>query len=91
VVIVKPGFPYLDVVHAVKTAYPDVPLAAYHVSGEYSMLKAAALRGSLDEKKTPRAGCIGGSIRFSASGLGTCRADGRLLDYESSTGETAAA
>ncbi|HLQ32422.1 MAG TPA: porphobilinogen synthase, partial [Chloroflexota bacterium] len=50
-VIVKPGLPYLDVVHAVKTAHPDVPLAAYHVSGQYSMLKAAALRGWLDEKR----------------------------------------
>jgi porphobilinogen synthase len=50
-VIVKPGLPYLDVVHAVKTAHPDVPLATYHVSGEYSMLKAAALRGWLDEKR----------------------------------------
>jgi porphobilinogen synthase len=50
-VIVKPGLPYLDVVHAAKTAHPDVPLAAYHVSGEYSMLKAAALRGWLDEKR----------------------------------------
>src|SRR5207302_3285990 len=50
-VMVKPALPYLDVVHAVKTAYPDVPLAAYHVSGEYSMLKAAALRGWLDEKR----------------------------------------
>jgi porphobilinogen synthase len=50
-IIVKPGLPYLDVVHAVKTAHPDVPLAAYHVSGEYSMLKAAVLRGWLDEKR----------------------------------------
>jgi porphobilinogen synthase len=50
-VIVKPGLPYLDVVHAVKIAHPDVPLAAYHVSGEYSMLKAAALCGWLDEKR----------------------------------------
>ena len=41
-VMVKPALPYLDVVHAVKTAYPDVPLAAYNVSGEYAMLKAAA-------------------------------------------------
>jgi len=50
-ILVKPGLPYLDVVHAVKTAHPDVPLAAYHVSGEYSMLKAAVLRGWLDEKR----------------------------------------
>ena len=51
-VMVKPALPYLDVVHAVKTAYPDVPLAAYNVSGEYAMLKAAALNGWLDERRS---------------------------------------
>jgi porphobilinogen synthase len=50
-VMVKPALPYLDVVHAVKSAYPDVPLAAYNVSGEYAMLKAAALQGWLDERR----------------------------------------
>jgi porphobilinogen synthase len=50
-VMVKPALPYLDVVHAVKTAYPDVPLAAYNVSGEYAMLKAAARLGWLDERR----------------------------------------
>src|ERR671927_411195 len=49
-VMVKPALPYLDVVHAVKTAHPDVPLAAYNVSGEYAMLKAAALQGWLEER-----------------------------------------
>jgi porphobilinogen synthase len=50
-VMVKPALPYLDVVHAVKTTYPDVPLAAYTVSGEYAMLKAAAANGWLDERR----------------------------------------
>src|SRR5947207_12803326 len=50
-VMVKPAMPYLDVVRAVKTSYPDVPLAAYNVSGEYAMLKAAALQGWLDERR----------------------------------------
>jgi porphobilinogen synthase len=50
-VMVKPALPYLDVVHAVKTAHPDVPLVAYNVSGEYAMLKAAALRGWIDERR----------------------------------------
>jgi porphobilinogen synthase len=36
----------------VKTAYPDVPLAAYNVSGEYAMLKAAAANGWLDERRS---------------------------------------
>src|SRR6185437_10928592 len=50
-VMVKPALPYLDVVHAVKLQYPDVPLAAYNVSGEYAMLKAAAQNGWLDERR----------------------------------------
>src|SRR5438105_10551877 len=49
--MVKPALPYLDVVHAVKSAFPDIPLAAYNVSGEYAMLKAAALNGWLDERR----------------------------------------
>jgi porphobilinogen synthase len=47
IVMVKPALPYLDVVMAVKDAV-DVPVAAYHVSGEYAMLKAAAENGWLD-------------------------------------------
>ena len=47
--MVKPGLPYLDVVHRVKQA-TGAPLAAYHVSGEYSMLKAAVRAGWLDER-----------------------------------------
>jgi len=50
-VMVKPALPYLDVVHAVKTTYPDVPLAAYNVSGEYAMLKAAAAQGWINERR----------------------------------------
>ncbi len=49
-VMVKPAHAYLDVIRAVKTAYPGAPLAAYHVSGEYAMLKAAAGAGVFDEK-----------------------------------------
>jgi porphobilinogen synthase len=47
--MVKPAGPYLDVVRRVKEA-TNAPLAAYHVSGEYSMLKAAAERGWIDEQ-----------------------------------------
>jgi porphobilinogen synthase len=47
--MVKPALPYLDVIHRVKEA-TGAPLAAYHVSGEYSMLKAAAANGWLDER-----------------------------------------
>jgi porphobilinogen synthase len=50
-IMVKPALPYLDVVRMVKDAYPDVPLAAYNVSGEYAMLKAAARNGWLDERR----------------------------------------
>jgi porphobilinogen synthase len=47
VLMVKPALPYLDVLAAARREF-DVPLAAYHVSGEYAMLKAAAERGWLD-------------------------------------------
>jgi porphobilinogen synthase len=47
--IVKPALPYLDVVRRVKEA-TGAPVAAYHVSGEYSMLKAAAANGWIDER-----------------------------------------
>lgn len=49
IVIVKPAVNYLDVVHRVK-AHFGLPTAAYHVSGEYSMIKAAAANGWIDEK-----------------------------------------
>ena len=48
--MVKPALPYLDVIRRVHEAFPQLPLAAYNVSGEYSMLKAAAARGWLDER-----------------------------------------
>ena len=47
IVMVKPALAYLDVIAAARTAV-DLPLAAYHVSGEYSMIKAAAERGWID-------------------------------------------
>ena len=46
-VMVKPALSYLDVIHEVRR-HVDVPLAAYHVSGEYSMIKAAAANGWID-------------------------------------------
>jgi porphobilinogen synthase len=49
-VMVKPGMPYLDIVRRVKDAY-KAPTFVYQVSGEYSMLKAAAANGWLDERK----------------------------------------
>lgn len=65
-VMVKPGMPYLDIVRRVKDEFA-VPTFAYQVSGEYAMLKAAALNGWLDEKRVvmeslmafKRAGCDG--------------------------------
>lgn len=48
IVMVKPGVPYLDVVRAVKEQV-DIPVAAYHVSGEYAMIKAASAKGWLNE------------------------------------------
>jgi porphobilinogen synthase len=48
-VMVKPALPYLDVIRRVREA-TDVPLAAYNVSGEYAMIKAAVAQGLLDER-----------------------------------------
>jgi porphobilinogen synthase len=50
IVMVKPALPYLDVISRVREA-ADLPVAAYNVSGEYSMLKAAAGNGWLDEER----------------------------------------
>ncbi|MFL5966996.1 MAG: porphobilinogen synthase [Gaiellaceae bacterium] len=48
--MVKPALPCLDVIRAVRDEF-DLPLAAYNVSGEYAMIKAAAARGLLDERQ----------------------------------------
>jgi porphobilinogen synthase len=50
IVMVKPALPYLDVLNRVKTQF-GYPTAAYHVSGEYAMLKAAARNGWIDERR----------------------------------------
>jgi porphobilinogen synthase len=50
IVMVKPALTYLDVIAKVKAAF-NVPVAAYHVSGEYAMLKAAARNGWIDEER----------------------------------------
>lgn len=50
IVMVKPALPYLDIIYRIKQEF-GMPTAAYNVSGEYSMLKAAAQQGWLDEKK----------------------------------------
>jgi porphobilinogen synthase len=50
IVMVKPALPYLDVIREVRRAF-DAPLAAYNVSGEYAMVKAAAERGWVDEER----------------------------------------
>jgi len=51
IVMVKPGMPYLDIVREVKNEF-DVPVAVYQVSGEYSMIKAAAEKGWLNHDQT---------------------------------------
>ncbi len=70
-VMVKPGMPYLDVLYRVKREF-GVPTFAYHVSGEYAMLKAAAANGWLDERKCVMETMIG----FKRAG-----ADGVLTYY----------
>ncbi len=53
IVMVKPALPYLDVIRAVAET-SDRPVAAYNVSGEYAMVKAAAARGWVDEDRMMR-------------------------------------
>jgi porphobilinogen synthase len=50
IVMVKPALAYLDILRDVREHFPGVPLAAYNVSGEFSMIKAAAERGWIDER-----------------------------------------
>ena len=47
--MIKPGLPYLDIVHQVKQTF-GMPTFAYHVSGEYAMLKAASQNGWINER-----------------------------------------
>ncbi len=64
IIMVKPALPYLDIIHKVREIFP-VPVAAYQVSGEYSMIKAASKAGWLNEERVvyetllgiKRAGC----------------------------------
>jgi porphobilinogen synthase len=56
--MVKPAGPYLDIIHRVR-ARSDLPLAAYQVSGEYAMLKAAAERGWIDEPRAAMESLLG--------------------------------
>ena len=73
-IMVKPGMPYLDIVRRAKTEF-GVPTFAYQVSGEYAMLKAAALNGWLNEQQVvmesllafKRAGCDGILTYFAKS------------------------
>lgn len=50
-IMIKPALPYLDIIRQARDRFPDLPLAAYNVSGEYSMLKAAARLGWLEERR----------------------------------------
>lgn len=66
-VMVKPALPYLDIIRQVYDRFPGVPLAAYNVSGEFSMLKAAARLGWLDEKAAALESLI--AIRRAGAGI----------------------
>ncbi|MDY0266548.1 MAG: porphobilinogen synthase [Methanimicrococcus sp.] len=57
ILMVKPGMPYLDIVYRIKQEF-KMPLAIYQVSGEYAMIKAAAEKGWLDEKKSFYEACL---------------------------------
>ncbi len=51
ILMVKPALAYLDVIRRLRDTFPEKPLAAYNVSGEYAMIKAAAAQGWLDERR----------------------------------------
>ena len=67
VIMVKPALPYLDVIRRVRDRF-EYPIAAYNVSGEYSMVKAAAARGWLDERRVALE-CLTGIKRAGADML----------------------
>lgn len=48
--MVKPGLPYLDIIHRLKSEF-RLPTYAYQVSGEYAMIKAAGINGWIDEER----------------------------------------
>jgi porphobilinogen synthase len=66
-VMVKPALPYLDIIRQVRDRFPGVPLAAYNVSGEFSMVKAAAAKGWIDERRVALE-CLT-SIRRAGAGI----------------------
>jgi porphobilinogen synthase len=49
--MVKPALPYLDIIRQLHDYFPELPLTAYNVSGEYAMIKAAAANGWLEEER----------------------------------------
>ena len=57
--MVKPALPYLDVIRVVRDAFPQVPLVAYNVSGEYSLVKAAASLGWIDGEQVMLESLVG--------------------------------
>ena len=53
IIMIKPALPYLDIIRRVKDMF-RCPIAAYQVSGEYAMMKAAAAKGWIDEPRAMR-------------------------------------
>jgi porphobilinogen synthase len=67
IVMVKPALPYLDILREVANHFPGVPLAAYNVSGEFSMVKAAAERGWIDQRAVALESLV--AIRRAGAGI----------------------
>jgi porphobilinogen synthase len=78
ILMVKPAMPYLDVLRRLKDNI-DLPLAAYQVSGEYSMIKAAAMQGWLDEKQVVLESLTG--IKRAGAGLILSYFSEQVLDW----------
>ncbi len=66
IVMVKPAGPYLDIIRRVREAF-EVPTAAYQVSGEYSLIKAGAAKGWIDEKRVAMESLLG--IKRAGAGI----------------------
>ena len=78
ILMVKPAMPYLDVLRRLKDNI-DLPLAAYQVSGEYSMIKAAGMQGWLDERQTVLESLTG--IKRAGAGLILSYFSEQILDW----------
>jgi len=78
IIMIKPALPYLDIIHSIRNEI-DLPVAAYNVSGEYSMIKAAEKMGWIDGKKVMMETEKGHDGNLDVNQAGRCRHDPDLF------------